>query len=383
MIIEKEKLNQLNGERPVYDARYDKREFKSNYQTDIIKGIVEIIKNSVDAYINDKGEENCHKEKITVILESEKRKNDFIKIVNFAKGMNFQEFDKAMKIGADTSSDKQSVTGAHGYGMKEAAWAFKQARIISIKNGNYSSKIFYWDEDGSPKYAWDKDDTGKEINDFAVDEKIRSITGIENEGTYFEAIIPDDIPCPTRHKCHSELSENILLRTINQSERFEISLGEKEKNGKITYYTIQYNPPQILSVRPDRNQIDLGEFSFEYPRYEKLNCKYEIFLSKDELSYSGENREAGILICAGPFTILDCTLFDLGGKVAYRFFGKAILTGSIRSICKNEKILDDKRESGLRKKTPLYENLYKHFHKKLEELIENERKRLSEVHDDK
>jgi hypothetical protein len=379
MIIDGGKLKQLDGKRPEYDVRYDKREFKSKYQADIIKGIVEIIKNGVDAYINDKGEENCHKEKITVILESVNRKNDFIKIVNFAKGMNSQEFSKAMKVGADTSSDKEGVTGAHGYGMKEAAWAFNQARIISIKEGKYSSRIFYWDEDDSPKYAWDKDDDGKEIIDFSVDEKIKSITGIEKEGTYFEAIIPDGISCPSRPTCNSELSENILLRTINQSERFEIGLGEKDKNGKIIYYSIQYNPPQTLSLRPDRNQIDLGEFSFEYPGYGIINCKYEIFLSKDELSYTGEKREAGILICAGPYSILDCTLFELGGKVESRFFGKAVLTGPIRSICKNEKILDDKRESGLIKKTPLYENLYKRFHKKLEELIEEERKRLNKT----
>jgi len=291
--------------------------------------------------------------------------------------MSYQEFEDAMKVGADTSSNKQSVTGAHGYGMKEAAWAFKQARIISIKNGKYSSRIFYWDEKGYPKYAWDKDEDGNEIIDYPVDKKIRSLTSIENEGTYFEAMIPDDIPCPTRATCHSELRDNILLRTINQSDKFEINLGEKDnKTGKTTFYTVKYHLPEILALREDRKAIDMDEFSFEYPGYGIINCKYEIYLSKNELPHTGDKREAGILICAGPFTVLDCSLFELGGKVAYRFFGKAVLTGPIRAICKNEKILDDKREAGLIKKTPLYENLYKRFHKKLEDLIEKERRRL-------
>ena len=376
MVLDEKKLRRLDGQRPEYDRRFDKLSFKSRYQTDIIKGIVEIIKNGVDAYIKEKGEDNCKKEKINVILDSETRKNDVVRIINFAKGMNHEEFNKAMKVGADTSGDKEAVTGAHGYGMKEAAWAFSQATIITIKEEKYSSRIFYW-EDGYPKSAWDKDDNDEEIIDRPVYRTVRLITGIENEGTYFEGIIPKDISCPQRSTCHGEIKDNILLRTINQSEKFEISLGEKDNKGKITFYNIQYHMPEILPLREDRQAIDEGEFSFDYPKYGIVNCKYELFLSKTELLHTGDKREAGILICAGPFTVLDCSLFELGGKVAYRFFGRALLTGSIRKICKNEKILEYKREEGLIKKTPLYTNLYNRFHKRLEKLIDKERKRLS------
>jgi len=379
MLIDKEKLQYLKGIRPEYDARYDRKQFMSKYQSDIIKGIVEIIKNGVDAYINEKGEENCYKEKINVILEKYKRNNDRVKIINFAEGMSGDEFTKALKVGADTASNKESVTGAHGYGMKEAAWAFKQTKIISIKKGKYSSHLFYWDENNYPLYAWDIEH-GTNIFDKDINDKIINETDIENEGTYFDAIIPEDIACPTRPTCHSQLSDNILLRTINQSEKFQINLGEKDsKTGKTTYFNVVYNPPEILSLREDRKAIDVGEFSFDYPGYGVVNCTYEIFLAKKELSATGDTREAGILVCAGPFTVLDCTLFGQGGKVASKFFGKAILTGPMREICKNEKILEEKRESGLIKKGPLWENLYKVFNKKLEVLIENERKRINKI----
>ena len=108
-----------------------------------------------------------------------------------------------------------------------------------------------------------------------------------------------------------------------------------------------------------------------------LNCKYEIYIATRELDAHGDGREAGLLICAGPFSVLDCTLFDLGGKVASKFFGTIILSGHMREICKHEKIVDEKRETGILKKTPLYENLSRVFHPKLELLIEKERRRLS------
>ena len=84
-----------------------------------------------------------------------------------------------------------------------------------------------------------------------------------------------------------------------------------------------------------------------------------------------------MLICAGPFSVLDCTLFDHGGNVANRFFGKVTLSGPIRQICKNERILDERREAGLLRKTYLYERLYKQFHPLLEKLIDAQRRRLN------
>jgi hypothetical protein len=165
---------------------------------------------------------------------------------------------------------------------------------------------------------------------------------------------------------------------INQSDKFEIILGEKDKKSKkYNFYDINYHPPEILEIRQDRKAIDIGEFSFDYPGYGIINCKYEIFVSKHNLLHTGDSREAGLLICAGSFSVLDCALFEHGGKVAQKFFGNVFLSGPIRSICKNEKILEDKRESGLIKKSPLYDNLYKRFYPILEKLIDSERKRLN------
>jgi hypothetical protein len=55
--------------------------------------------------------------------------------------------------------------------MKEASWAFETARIVTIKGGTYSSRVFYWDKNGFPKYAWDKDEQNTEIKDRLVSKK--------------------------------------------------------------------------------------------------------------------------------------------------------------------------------------------------------------------
>ncbi len=378
MDINEDKLKHLDSERPIYDERQDQRTFQSRYQSDLIKGIVEIIKNGVDAYINDKGEENCNQEEIKIVLERLNTKNPIIKIINFAEGMNSEEFKKALRIGADTSGNNESVTGAHGYGMKEASWAFKTTRIITVKDKKYSVRLFYWDKKGLPKYAWDIDTNNEALTDIPLDYTINTKTYIQNKGTYFEATVPDNISCPRPDTLMNQLSNNILLRTINQSNKFKITIEYTDtKTEKILKLPIKYDKPDILEIREDRKAVEVGKFSFEYPNYGIVSCRYEIFLATRELSPTGDTREAGLLVCAGPFSVLDCTLFGYGDRISSRFFGKIILSGSIRKIYKKEKIIDDKRESGLLTKTPLYKNLYAQFHKILGSLINKERKRLN------
>ena len=81
--------------------------------------------------------------------------------------MTFQQFKDALKVGADTSGERESVTGAHGYGMKEAAWAFKQAKVITIQKNRYTTRLFWWDELDVPVYEWD-DENGIKIIDILL-----------------------------------------------------------------------------------------------------------------------------------------------------------------------------------------------------------------------
>jgi len=371
-MIDKKNIGNLEGESPVYDENYNKKQFKSKTQADIIKSIVEIIKNGVDAYIEEKGE-NCKSEQIDISFDT---KDKSLKIINYAKGMDIETFKKALRIGGDTGSTNENKTGAHGYGMKEASWAFEFAKIITINNGKYSSRIFYWNNKGFPQYAWEKDNDGKEIKDFPLTSKIKAETGIKEEGTYFEGIIPEEIRAPTFDTLWKELSWHVLLRSINQSSKFDIRL--KDISNKKTFSrSVKYILPEIFRLRDDKDYVKKGEFNFEYPKYGKITCEYEIYLAKHELNPFGDSKEAGILICAGPFSVLDCTLFNHGSKIAHRFFGKAILKGPIRQISKKERILDDRRISGLMRNTPIYEGLAKQFNPLLEELIEKERKRLN------
>lgn len=376
MIISDVKLKELNGEKPQYSDRYHRKAFKSKYQSDLIKGIVEIIKNGVDAYVNESEFEKNKERLIKVYLDTQK---GLVRITNFAKGMDYVTFGKALKVGEDTSGNKEGTTGAHGYGMKEAAWAFKQTKIITLRDGLYSSRIFYWDNiNDVPLSAWEKDENGVELINCEVNKQIIEISRIDSEGTLFEAYIPEEIPSPRPETLRQNLSNHILLRAINQSNKFKIILEYVDtKNGEVKNYPIKYEPPEILSLRQDTISMDKGNFSFNYPSYGAIDCFYDIYLATRELLSTGDTREAGLLICEGEFSVLDCTLFGHGDRVASRFFGKVILKGKIREICKKERILDDKRESGLIEKTPLYVSLHSFFHKKLEELVDKERKRLN------
>jgi len=150
-----------------------------------------------------------------------------------------------------------------------------------------------------------------------------------------------------------------------------------DKNKKTASRQLKYRSPEILSLEADQHPLKSGQFSFQYPKYGTINCYYKIFLAKHELNNYGDTKEAGLLICAGPISILDCTLFNRGGKIANRFFGEAILEGPLRKISKEQRILNERRVGGLLPDTPLYENLERNLGPILEKLIEKERKRLA------
>lgn len=359
----------LTGESPKYDERYSKKQFKSKSEKDIIKSIVEIVKNGVDAYIEEKGAEKCDSELIDVVIN---RNDRSIKVINYAEGMDGKTFEKALHVGSDTGSKKDEKTGAHGYGMKEAAWSFEKSKIITFTNGLFSSRVFYWDEEDLPKYAWERDSNKLELKDRPIKEKTREETGLQKKGTYFEGILPDELKWMTFDSLLKELSWHILLRSINQSKKFNIQLTDISR-GRISR-KIEYLSP--INIESQDKPVREGEFSFKYPTYGKISCKYKLFLSGHELNAIGDSKEAGILICSGQFSVLDCTLFDNNGRIANRIFGEALLEGPLRDISKKERIMDDRRVSGLLKNTPLYEALSKHFNPIIEKLIEEEIKKL-------
>ncbi|MFH1917730.1 MAG: ATP-binding protein [Nanoarchaeota archaeon] len=182
-MISEEKFKNIKGESPIYDESYGRKQLKATNQIDIIKGIVEIIKNGVDAYIEENEEEleGCNKEKIQIFANSIQKT---ISITNFAKGMSEKDWSQALKIGGDTGSKKESKTSAHGYGMKEASWAFENTIITSINDKNYSSRIFWWNEKGNPKFDWDRDFEGKILKEITITKDIKNKTQINREGTF-------------------------------------------------------------------------------------------------------------------------------------------------------------------------------------------------------
>jgi hypothetical protein len=186
--------------------------------------------------------------------------------------------------------------------------------------------------------------------------------------------MPEEIKWLTFDALWRELSWHVLLRSINQSSKFYIELADVSST--TISRQIMYHPPGILKEGEKSPPLSSGIFSFKYPRYGKITCKYNIYLSNHELNSIGDSKEAGLLICAGPFSVLDCTLFDNGGKIANRFFGEVILDGPLREISKKERILDDRRISGLIKNTPLYLELSNYLNPILRKLIDEEIKKL-------
>ena len=358
-----------NWESPQYDARFSRRSFEPKDQKDILKGVVEIIKNGIDAYLREKGEKNCDKEKIDIKINSAKKT---IKIINRAEGMDSQTFKEALKIGSDTSGEIGS--GAHGYGMKEAVWAFKRATIISVKNRKCTSREFRWNENKDPQSSWSINNRGEEIKDIEDDLNLYQKTEIYGNGTYFEGQFSKEISFPQFETIHRILCDHILLRTINQSNLFDLRLYYENKER--SSLPIKYDLPKIKQIRDDQETLKEGNFQFIYPNYGNIFVKYKIYLSSQTLKDRGDERTAGLLICADRYSVLDCTLFENSGNIASKFFGQVDLSGEkLRDILKTDMVVGFKRDEGLKKQTPIYNELYNKFNPILSNLIEEEKRR--------
>ena len=120
-----------------YEARAFHQDAVEAMKGDIVRGLIELITNSDDAYLENKGK---------IRIEIDRVHGPWKVLVrDRAKGMRSLEMEKKIKkLGAQTSGFEAgaSVRGTHGRGAKDLA-AFGQVTFESICDDRYSQLILH------------------------------------------------------------------------------------------------------------------------------------------------------------------------------------------------------------------------------------------------
>ncbi len=336
-----------NGwQKPDYDENFDIRQFTPKTKDDILRGFVELIKNSCDSYERKNKNKEYRDASIIIKYGSMLDKNTkTFQISDFAEGMSREEFDEALKVGAKSSGlDKvNTVTGSQGFGLKEACWAFQEASLYTIKNGN----IIICEFKNTEKPLW------KEIKNDKVTEQERKLTGINGNGTFIQGVLPpkDKIPQFRANTAYEKICKNFLLRKINTSSKFQIMFFDLE-DATSTPKRIVYNYPEGVLKRD-------GVYKFEIEKYGKFNCNYKIYMTKkSDLENFGDTKECGLLVYYSEFSVLDNTLLGFDShRLATKIFGEIKIDGPIDIMLNNnERIFGEKRK-GMYQDHELYKKI--------------------------
>jgi len=341
-------VNENNNvwQKPDYDENFDIRQFTPNTREDILRGFVELIKNSCDSYERKNKDKEYRDARIIIKYGSMLDKDTKIfEISDFAEGMNREEFDKALKVGAKSSGlDKvNTVTGSQGFGLKEACWAFQEASLYTIKNGN----IIICKFKNTEKPLW------KEIKDGKITEQERKFTGINGNGTFIEGILPpkEKVSRFRANTAYEKICKNFLLRRINTSPKFQIMFFDLE-DATSTPKRVIYNYPEGVLKRE-------GIYEFKIEKYGKFNCNYKIYMTqKSNLENFGDIKECGLLIYYSQFSVLDNTLLGFDShRLATKIFGEIKIDGPINIMLNNnERIFGEKRK-GMYQDHELYKKI--------------------------
>lgn len=268
-----------------YTARAFLQDAQSAMRGDIIRGLIEMITNSDDAYNGNRGKirievEHCHGPWRVITRDR-------------ATGMRAARMqDAILRLGARTSGFElgQNVRGNLGRGAKDLA-AFGQVQFESICDGYYSRLML----EPSGEYTLDRERK-------CSDEDRKRLHIPRANGTTVTVHVTENIRCPRHGKLTERLSRHYQLRDILSDSKRELMLFDI---GKDIQDTLRFNCPE-------REAVFSGKLSVEdYPRAEVRLVVWRNAERYDDPS-SDPCRPAGLLI-KGNRAIYDNTLFKFEG----------------------------------------------------------------------
>ena len=280
--------------------------------SDPIRGLIELITNSDDAYGSSKG---------TVELKIAARE---ISVIDSAGGI--PNLEKALEIGTNTakSLNNKESRGRLGRGLKDVpVLAKKNSFIIETINKKKYSKIIFED---STKY----DFIEKKID--AKPKHYKLIGCDKTGGTKISFKLLDSIRKPKFKTLRFKLANDFELRGLYEKRDVVLYYGREKTELFCDYSKEGY----IKKVDEAINLPTYGEIKFEL---------YQLPQSSDDLpSKSVRTAEAGILIY-GKNNIFENTLFKYKGRNGASFFHGTIVAPQIDELYFNfDKLEEDGKD---------------------------------------
>ena len=205
------------------EVQYTKRGFTQDAEQamrgDVIRGLIELITNSDDAYGEMSGE-------IRVVVSRPGASDGSVEVSvsDKAKGLLPDDMEKAFTyLGNETSgfADGASVRGLFGRGSKDTAW-FGQTVFESIKLGVFSEIVLNRDGKGT-----------LDFRDATTDDYERlGLKMSENGLTARMQVQPLRAKVPELSKIADRLSRHVQLRQLNVKNRVLIAEFKKDKQTK-------------------------------------------------------------------------------------------------------------------------------------------------------
>lgn len=330
----------------------------------IIRGIIELVTNSDDAYVDVAN--GPTQKKIIIEVEHKRGKSWKVVVRDRATGMSANDLEeKITKLGKRTSGFElgENKRGNLGRGAKDVT-AFGNVEFISIHNNKYS--ILSLQKDGS----W-------ETNEKNASNQDRENLGIpKGNGTVVIIYAEPNIQCPRHDNLTKKLATHFQLRDIlsDPTRRVElVNLNTKNRKSLI------YEYPDLPVV---------FDQDIEIPGYPDADAHLKVFRHKkkyDDGAYD-PGRPTGILI-KGTRAIYENTLFSFENNEHSGWFSGYVKCNYIDTLARNyddalEKGYEhdalnpiqiiSRRRDGLASEHPFYESMQKAIEKPLSELIAKE-----------
>jgi hypothetical protein len=288
----------VGSHRVSYGPRAFKQDASNAMKGDIVRGLIELITNSDDAYGNDA------QGKIRIEVEHRRGKPWAIVVRDRAKGMRKARMARAigdLAVRASGFEEGARVRGNLGRGAKDLA-AFGPVTFESICEGYCA--IMTLEPDGS------FDDPVEH----KVTEDARARLGIpRGSGTVVTVVVGERFRCPQHLKLLERLSKHFQLRDINSDPRRELTLVDLND---AAIDGIRYGRPSLAEVLVSDLTIEGYDGASASVTISRTAERYEN-LSSDP------GRPEGLLV-KGRRAIYENTLFSLEGNPLSHWF-----TGSI------------------------------------------------------
>ena len=211
-----------------YEGRAFHQDAVEAMKGDIVRGLIELITNSDDAYLENRGK---------IRIEIDRGHGPWKVLVrDRAKGMRSLEMEKKIKkLGAQTSGFEAGacVRGTHGRGAKDLA-AFGQVTFESICDDRYSQLILH--PDGKYELKKERDATKADRQNLHVP---------RGNGTVVTVLISQNISCPRFKRLAEKLAKHYQLRDILSDPNRQVVLVDLKKDVSAS---LRFSYPSLKTV---------------------------------------------------------------------------------------------------------------------------------------